>query len=45
MLGSVALFPTWCHCAGVIVKNGDLALHFISFFMEEFAADIAVEGI
>ena len=29
----------------VKIKYGDLALHFISFFTEEFAADITVEGI
>ena len=29
----------------VKVKYGDLALRFISFFTEEFAADIAVKGI
>ena len=42
---SAALFPTWYHCAGVKIKYGYLALRFISFFTEEFAADIAVEGI
>ena len=45
---SAALFPTWYHCTGVKIKYGDLALRFISFvsdITEEFADDIAVEGI
>ena len=42
---SAALFITRYHCTGVKIKYGDLALHFISFFIEEFVADIAVEGI
>ena len=41
---SAAFFPTWYRCAGVINKYGDLSLHFISFFMKEFVADIAVEN-
>ena len=44
-LCSAALFPTWYRCAGVIIKYGNLALRFIFFFMQEFTADIAVEGI
>ena len=42
---SVTLFSTWYYCAGVKIKYGDLTLCFISFFMEEFVADIGVEGI
>ena len=38
-------FQPWYRCAGVKIIYGDLALRFISFFTEEFAADIAVEGI
>ena len=37
------LLPTWYHCAGVKIKYGDLKLHFISLFMEEFTAAIDVE--